>query len=517
MARGSTSKRRRRLAAACIGAVLAVATAGCAAASASGTLPMTKSPAASSRGTPRQLPSPSLGDLTTYHYDNARSGDDTVDPRIIGLSSAPAWNASLNGGVYGEPLVYDARVYVGTENDSIYAIAAKTGKVIWKLHVGTAPNTSSVVDRGPNLGGCGDISPLGITGTPVIDPATNEIFAAEETEVGGNNWRDVRHWLVAISLATHRELWHRDIDPPDGNQASHYYVAAEQQRAALTLFDGRVYAEYGGLDGDCGQYHGYVVGLPASGTGPLVSYQVPTQREGGIWGTGGAFVSPSGDLYVASGNGSSNTIKDYDEGNSIVELSPTLKRLGYWAPHNWVQLNDDDWDLGSAGPLAIPGTSLLFAAGKPANGGSFGYLMKDSPLGHIGKGAFTGTLCSGGSGVFGADASDVIGTGAKAHVYVYAACGSGTEAVEINVAARTFKRAWSPSTGDPNGSPIVAGGLVWALSWSGGGLYGMNPTTGRVEIERSTDGLEHFVTPAVGDAMMLVPTQNGVEAWRIKS
>ena len=59
-------------------------------------------------------------------------------------------------------------------------------------------------------------------------------------------------------------------------------------------------------------------------------------------------------------------------------------------------------------------------------------------------------------------------------MYVYAACGSGTEAVEINVAARTFKRATSSSTGDPNGSPIVAGGLVWALSWSGGGLYGMN-------------------------------------------
>ena len=69
-----------------------------------------------------------------------------------------------------------------------------------------------------------------------------------------------------------------------------------------------------------------------------------------MWETDGAVVSPAGDLYVATGNGSSNTISHFDEGNSVVELSPTLKRIGYWAPSNWVQLNDQDWDLGSAGP-----------------------------------------------------------------------------------------------------------------------------------------------------------------------
>ncbi|HXY42905.1 MAG TPA: PQQ-binding-like beta-propeller repeat protein [Acidimicrobiales bacterium] len=514
MTKRSQGKGLGRLGVACAGAALFLATAGWATASAAGSPSRTKPASSVLVPAARRQPSPLLGDLTTYHYGIARSGEDTVDPRIAGLSSSPSWDDSLDGGVYAEPLVYDARVYVATENDSIYALSATTGRVIWRVHVGTAVSTS-VIDTAPTLGGgCGDISPLGITGTPVIDTATNEIFAAEETEVGGNKWRDIRHWLVAVSLTTHRELWHRDFDPPDGNQGSHYYIPAEQQRPALTLFDGRVYGEYGGLDGDCGQYHGYVVGLPASGTGPLVSYQVPTQREGGIWGTSGAFVSPAGNLYVATGNGSSNTIADYDEGNSVIELSPTLQRLGYWAPGNWVQLNDDDWDLGSGGPIAVPGTSLLFAAGKPAGNSSFGYLMEDSPLGHIGKGAFTATLCTGGTGVYGADASDVVGSGAKARIYIYAPCGSGTEAVEIDVAARKFKRVWS---GEPNGSPIVAGGLVWALNWSGGGLYGMSPTTGKVLIQRSTDGDEHFVTPAVGDGMMLVPTQNGVEAWRTKT
>jgi outer membrane protein assembly factor BamB len=461
-------------------------------------------------------PAPSLGDLTTYGYDNARSGRDTVDPAIAELSRVPGWDGSLDAGVYGQPLVYDATVYVGTENDTIYAIGAKTGKVIWRLHVGTAPSTS-VVDSTPGLsGGCGDISPLGITGTPVIDTATREIFAAEETEVGGGKWQDIQHWLVAVSLVTHKELWHRQVDPPYGNDASHYYIPAEQQRSALTLMGGRIYVEFGGLYGDCGQYHGYVVSVPVPGTGPLASYQVPTRREGAIWGTGGAFVSSSGDLYVATGNGSSNSVAAFDEGNSVVELSAGLARLGYWAPGNWVQLNDDDWDLGSAGPVAVPGTSLLFVAGKPAGNGSFGYLMQASPLGGIGKGAFTGALCLGG-GAFGADATDVIGSGASSRTYVYAPCGSGTEAVEIDAAAMTFKRAWSASTGTPNGPPVVAGGLVWAVDWNAGRLYGMSPSTGKVVVERSTGALEHFATPAVGDATLFVPTQNGVEAWSTTS
>jgi outer membrane protein assembly factor BamB len=252
-----------------------------------------------------------------------------------------------------------------------------------------------------------------------------------------------------------------------------------------------------------------------SGAGGLVSYQVPTQREGAIWGTGGAFVSPAGDLYVATGNGSSNELSDFDEGNSVIDLAPTLRRLGYWAPGNWVQLNDDDWDLGSAGPVGVADSSLLFVAGKPAADGSFGYLMRQSPLGGIGHGAFTGPVCLGG-GAFGADATDrVETTNGRYVVYLYVPCGSGTEAVAVTQSAGSFsfERAWSPSTGSPNGPPVVAGGLVWALDWDTGELYGMRPSSGQVTVVRATGALEHFATPSVGDAMLLVPTQGGVEAF----
>ena len=108
----------------------------------------------------------------TYDYGNTRSGLDTVDPTIKSLSSAPAWDdKSLDGAVYGEPLVYDATVYVATENDSVYAIAPRSGKVIWRVHTGTAV-TSSEINSAPGVG-CGNINPLGITGTPVIDAASS--------------------------------------------------------------------------------------------------------------------------------------------------------------------------------------------------------------------------------------------------------------------------------------------------------------------------------------------------------
>jgi outer membrane protein assembly factor BamB len=60
----------------------------------------------------------------------------------------------------------------------------------------------------------------------------------------------------------------------------------------------------------------------------------------------------------------------------------------------------------------------------------------------------------------------------------------------------------------------VAGGLVWALDWDGAALYGMNPVNGQVLVHRTTDALEHFATPAVGDGMLFVPSTSGVEAFR---
>ena len=105
---------------------------------------------------------------------------------------------------------------------------------------------------------------------PSSTPATDEIFVAEETETGRPKRLAGDPPLARGDQPDEpQELWHRDIDPPFANNPSHYYIPAEQQRPALTLANGRLYVDFGGLDGDCGQYHGYVVDLPESRAGAL--------------------------------------------------------------------------------------------------------------------------------------------------------------------------------------------------------------------------------------------------------
>jgi hypothetical protein len=84
----------------------------------------------------------------------------------------------------------------------------------------------------------------------------------------------------------------------------------------------------------------------------------------------------------------------------------------------------------------------------------------------------------------------------------------------------TFSVKWTASSGNPNGTPIVAGGLVWALATDadgGGGpsdLYGMNILTGKVEVAVGVRAVEHFATPGAGDGMIFVSSQTGVQAFK---
>ena len=76
-------------------------------------------------------------------------------------------------------------VFVATENDSLYAIDAGSGQVLWQdsFLVSTAACRRGG-ERG-YLGGSrsGDIQPeIGITGTPAIDATTGSLFVVAKTQ-----------------------------------------------------------------------------------------------------------------------------------------------------------------------------------------------------------------------------------------------------------------------------------------------------------------------------------------------
>ncbi|HZU74107.1 MAG TPA: PQQ-binding-like beta-propeller repeat protein [Acidimicrobiales bacterium] len=427
--------------------------------------------ATSSTATTAAPGAPSGGSWLTYHGDQARSGVD-ASGAVLQPTRAKWTSPTLDGKVYAEPLVWGSLVVAATENDTIYGLDAASGAVRWSAHVGSPVPQSSLP--------CGDIDPLGITGTPAIDPSTGTIYAVAETVSGGS----VSHRLVAVA-ANGKLAWSESADP------SGMTPTTQQQRGGLTLANGRVYITYGGLYGDCGHYHGWVVSAPASGPGRLRAYQVPSGNEAGIWAPPGPSVDSAGNLYVATGNSSSQ--KGYDEGNSVLELSPGLSLLSSFAPSNWANLNANDSDLGSTSPQLLAG-GLVFQAGKNQQG----FLLRAGNLGGIGHPLFQASMCF------------TIGGEAYRAPDLYVACRSGIEDVRVTVSPPSFKVAWT-GPGNATGPPVVAGGLVWSVG--SGTLYGLNPSTGATVVQESLGSPAPYSTPGVGDGELVVGAGQVVKAF----
>jgi outer membrane protein assembly factor BamB len=405
-------------------------------------------------------------DWPTYHDNSARTGAVGSGPALGRVR--PLWSTSVAGAVYAEPLVVGGRVIVATEDDLVYALDAASGRRLWEAQLGTpVPGTSLP---------CGDIDPSGITGTPVADPRSGLVYVVAYRS-------GFRHVLVALSAASGAVRFERPIDPPGGDYRT------EQQRAALALTDARVYISYGGLFGDCGSYHGWVVGAPESAPGGgLITYEVPSANEGAIWAPSGPAADGAGNLYIATGNGSSSS---FDYGNAVIRLTPELQATSFFAPTDAGTLNTTDSDLGSTGPVLLPG-SRAFIIGKSGAG----YLLSSRDLGGIGH-----ALVSIGLGAaFGGDAY-AAGT-------LFLPTTSGI--VAVRVVGDSLRRLWTQSAATL--PPIVAGAGVWALG-SDGTLYQLDPRTGRISYQASVGDPARFATPAAADGWVFVAAGGRVQAF----
>jgi outer membrane protein assembly factor BamB len=411
---------------------------------------------------------PEDGDWPTYHRDPARTGVAAAVPPVGKL--ARAWTAALDGAVYGQPLVIGDTVVAATEGDTVYALDRATGKVRWQRHLGTPVPLSELP--------CGNIDPLGITGTPVYDPGSRRVFVVAETT-------GFRHVLFGLGMADGRVEVQRDLPAPDGNPRN------DQQRAALLLTRGRIYVAFGGLLGDCGQYVGAVVGVPVSGQGDLVSYKVPTSRMGAIWGTGGPTLGAEGTIYVSVGNGQA-TSGDFDGSDSVTALTPDLQRTAVFAPRTWAADNADDLDLGSMSPALI-GTDRLLAVGKRGTA----YLLRRPELGGVG-----GQITQ-------ADACPAYGGPAVDGTTAYLPCSGGLAAV--SVAHDQINVLWRGPKG-AQGSPVLGGGAVWAVDWDAGTLYALDRLSGQVRQQIDTGTLPHFASPTLSGTLVLLGTMHGVIA-----
>ena len=443
-----------------------------------------------------------LAGVYTYHNDLARDGVNSQEyaltPANVNTSSfGKLFTCSVDGAIYAQPLwvanvsvngVSHNVVYVATQHDSLYAFDADTNPCtqLWSVslidasHGGTGGETT--VPDGPSgylVGvGDGDITPeVGVTGTPVIDPASGILYVVSKSvDSAGATFFQRLH---AIDLTTGMEKTGSPVliagtYPGSGAGGSTVAFSPRQQnqRAGLALVNGAVYIAWGSHE-DSVPWYGWMMGYVYNGAGFTQSAAfnaTPNTQEGGIWMSGGAPAADSGNnLYVLTGNGNfdatSSAAPNNDYGDSLLKLTGSLAVSQYFTPSDQLTLYQGDGDFAAGGaavladlPPGSPVSHLLMAGGKDRSL----YVLNRDLLGGLGDGGAVQKISFG---------SSIFATGAYwNNTFYLAGVGGPLRAYQLNASVPTFNLGSSSvnTYGFPGSSPSVsaagtASGVVWTL------------------------------------------------------
>lgn len=346
-------------------------------------------------------PLPSQVNVLTYQYDLARSGanlsETILKPANVNTAQfGKLFSYPVDGYVYGQPL-YLANVaipgkgthnvvYVATEHDSVYAFDADTNSganaaPLWQVSfinpaAGITTVPASDVD-------CTQIYPeIGITSTPVIDPARNTLYVVAMTKENIGGAISYAHRLHALDAATGAERPGSPVTVQasapgrgDGGSTVTLNPKSYKQRPGLLLLNGIVYLGFSSHC-DIGTYHGWILGYDAQSLRQVVVFNdTPNGGQGSFWASGAAPAADAeGNIFVVSGNGTFDaTSGGPDLGESYIKLSADggLSVADYFTPFNYSTLNGDDADVGSSGVVLLPDEAgggdhphLMVGAGK---------------------------------------------------------------------------------------------------------------------------------------------------------
>lgn len=324
--------------------------------------------------------------VTQFHNHDSRDGlyvDSAFTPgAAANLTRDLNFNGTIAGNVYAQPLYIEggpvgkAMVIAVTESNNVYALDTTDGSVIWQRNVGTPVPVNDLV--------CGNIDPLGITGTPIVDLNSRALFLdAMITPDGGQT---KKHLVFSINVDTGdiNSGWPVDVEATASYNGLTFTASIQVQRPALGIVGNVLYVPYGSLV-DCGIYHGWLIGIPIDNPAAVMAWATDA-IGGGIWGVGGV-ASDGTNPFVTTGN-TFNTGGDWGGGEALIRFQPgpifSGSSADYWAPLNWLTLDNQDKDLGGSGPLLVdvPGATpshLVVTLGKDGNA----YLLNRDDLGGI--------------------------------------------------------------------------------------------------------------------------------------
>jgi hypothetical protein len=476
-------------------------------------------------------------DVGTIGHDTLRTGWDsnesTLSPSSVSSSNfGKLFSTPVDGQVYAQPLVVGGTVIAATENNAVYGLDSITGATKWQRSVGPAWPASTV--------SCGDLTPnIGITSTPVFDPATNSVFLLAKTNDGATP--QLPHWYMhSLDPATGAERAGFPVlisGAPTNDPTRPFNAMTAMQRPGLLLMDGVVYAGFASHC-DYTPFVGYVIGVSTSGrqTTMWATESGNANAEGGIWQSGGGLVSDGpGQILFATGNGISPKAGPGKTPPSTLAESVVRVRVGsdghlsatdFFSPANNLKLDQNDTDLGSGAPVAIPdgyGTPehphLLVQVGKDGHV----YLLDRDNLGGMGQGpdGTDAVLDAAGpyNGVWGRPA--FLGTGDGGYIYTVENRGflrafklvpdstGGIRLASVGTSTGTFGYT-SGAPGVTSSGTEGSSALVWAVYSTGGTGVSAELRAYRA-LPDSTGSLQQVFSAPIGTAAKFssVATDNG--------
>ena len=465
--------------------------------------------------------------VLTYHARPDRSGNYTI-PQLTwdhahALHLDDGFAGRFEGHLYAQPLYWRppsvavGLVVVASESNVVTALDAASGKPVWTRNLGRPAPLSAF--------GCGNIDPLGITGTPVIDEANGILYLdAMVADPAGP-----RHHIFALSLKDGAPLpgWTIEVADALRAQGQAFDSRVQNQRGALTILKRTLYVPYGGFFGDCGDYHGWVVGVQLVDPHRISVWRT-RGRGGGIWAPGG-IASDGESLYVATGN--TLGARDWADGEAVFRLAPDLhhseRASDFFAPPDWRALDARDADLGGTNPLPLAvesGTgahALVLALGKDERA----YLLDPLNLGGIGGSLVAERVAA--YPIRTAPAAYPAGAGTVFAAFqrqgVRCPNRERGELTVLKITAGTppaLATAWCGAVSGA-GSPIVtttdgtANPIVWMLGAEGDNrLYGFRGDSGeRLFVSQPLAGLRHFQTLIAADGRLFVGADGRLYAF----
>lgn len=496
-----------------------------------------------------------LGEGITNAGDDLRTGwypgESSITPELVsGGTFGQLWSAPVEGQVYAQPLLDNGTLVVATESNKVYGLNPATGALKWSqpLDLGTPWKASDI--------GCGDLTPtIGVTATPVIDPATNIAYMTHKTYASGSSG-PARWYMDAVSMTSGAEEPGFPVQLSGAAQnapGQTFKPTTELQRPGLLLLGGVVYAAFGSSC-DISPWQGWVFGVS---TGGVVKARWVADQSGdgaGIWQSGAGLTSDGpGNILISTGNGEAPTTPvpgsspPANLGESIVRLQVqpdgSLKPTDFFAPFDAASLDEWDADFASGGVTGLPeeyfGTPtvprLAVAVGKDG----YVYLLNRDNLGGIGQGpsgsdhvvqrigpyggvwSRPGVWPGEGGWVYIPTASggnSAGGSSGNLRVYQYGLSGGGSPTLSLQgTSSDAFGFGSSApvvtSNGTASGSALVW--IVWAPNGEGTGAqlraYDPVPVNGKPVLRwsGSVGTSTKFAIPGVGAGRLYVGTRDG--------